>query len=57
MRLLLALLLVPVSIAASDGRELLDAALEKCIRLQSLEPAGTYSCGTEFLKASRLPAP
>lgn len=37
MRLLLALLLVPVSIAASDGRELLDAALEKCIRLQSLE--------------------
>lgn len=33
MRPLLALLLIPVSIAASDGRELLDAALEKCVRL------------------------
>lgn len=57
MRLLLALLLVPVSIAASDGRELLDAALEKCIRLQSLESCRDILVRYGVLKASRLPAP
>lgn len=44
MKLLMLILFFPFSFEGENGRELLDTALEKCSRLESLEACRDWSC-------------
>lgn len=58
MRLLMLILFFPFSFEGENGRELLDTALEKCSRLESLEAfAGTYFTGTGWQTGSLCHVP
>ena len=57
MKLLMLILFFPFSFEGENGRELLDTALEKCSRLESLEAAGTYFTGTGWQTGSLCHVP
>lgn len=57
MKLLMLILFFPFSFEGENGRELLDTALEKCSRLESLEACRDILTGTGWQTGSLCHVP